>query len=80
MGVTSLERLPLYAVSPICGRHLALGNILGVTGFERTVAGTALWGTFDTLLSEANQFDFATRFGKYRMGFLGVAWCGFGLL
>ena len=78
--VTSLERLPLYAVSPICCRHLAFGNVLGVTGFESLVAGSSLWGTFDTLLPEANQFDLATRFGKYGMGFLWVVRCRFRLV
>ena len=58
-------RLPFHFIRPIRRRHLALGDILGMPGFESFAAfpiflgfSALLGGTLDPLLSKPDKLDF----------------------
>ncbi len=52
--------LPFNFVRPVCCGHLAFGNVLGMAGFESFVSGGAFRRTFDTLLTESDEFHLVT--------------------
>jgi len=60
-GAVGRHALPLHLVGPIRRRHLALGNVLGVTGLERLIAFTAVWRSLYALLTKPDRLHLVTR-------------------
>jgi len=72
--------LPFGEVGPIRRAHLALGDILGMTRFERLIAFCAVWTASSALLAKTNQLDLIPSLSQHHMGFGRVAWSRFRLV
>jgi len=71
---------PLYFVGPICRTHLALFDVLSVSGFECFVSLCPVRRAFYALLSETNGFDFVTTLCHHHMTFGWMGWRCFGFV